>query len=89
MAPNRIVKLAAIIQEHTKKVDAYLTAQKLPTPSFDISCPAVLPLPATIQASQDAVLDASDELSTLMLGPARSIISQPVGTTVKTLLLIR
>lgn len=78
MAPNRITTLASTIQVETQKVNAFLVAENLPTPSFDISCPARLSLPPTIQASQEAVLEASDELTALMLGPARSIVSRPV-----------
>jgi hypothetical protein len=75
MVPSRrIVELASIIQEQTSKVDAYLASNNLPTPSFDISCPPKLFLPAEIQASPDSVLQASDELTALMLGPAESLI---------------
>jgi len=72
------MELASIIHEHTSKVDAYHASQNLPTPSFDASYPARLSLPLDIQNSQEAVLEASDELTALMLGPARSIASQPV-----------
>lgn len=81
MTPNRIVELAAIIYDQTKKVDAYLIAQNLLTPSFDVSYPAVRPLPTAVQDSQETVLEASDELTALFLGPARSII-KPVRTTI-------
>lgn len=71
---NRIVELASIIGKETEKVDTYLTSNHLPTPSFDISCPPKLFLPPEIQASRDAVLEASDELTALMLGPVESLI---------------
>ncbi|KAF4628102.1 hypothetical protein G7Y89_g10046 [Cudoniella acicularis] len=74
---NRIVELASIISEHTSKVDAYLISHNLPTPSFNISYPPKLPLPAEIQASRDAVLEATDELTALMLGPIESLIPPP------------
>ncbi|KAL9620550.1 MAG: hypothetical protein Q9160_004911 [Pyrenula sp. 1 TL-2023] len=77
MSPTRIAELAAKIQEHTSKVDEYLASKALPSPSFDITTPATFNLPPSIQASQNAVLEASDELNLLMLGPLRSIASLP------------
>lgn len=75
MSPtSRIAELASIIHEQTDKVDAYLASNNLPTPSFDISYPPTLSLPAEIQASRDAILEASDELTALMLGPVESLI---------------
>ncbi|TGO23406.1 hypothetical protein BPAE_0133g00040 [Botrytis paeoniae] len=61
MSPaTRIAELAATIQEHTSK--------------FDVSCPLRLSLPPDIQASRNAVLEASDELTALILGPVESLI---------------
>ncbi|KAI9646648.1 hypothetical protein NHQ30_004645 [Ciborinia camelliae] len=78
MAPNtRIAELASIIQEQTSKVDAYLASKNLPSPSFDVSYPLRLSLPPDIQASRNAVLEASDELTALMLGPVESLIPPP------------
>jgi len=75
MAPtSRIMELASIIHEQTSKVDAYLASNNLPTPSFDISCPPKPFLPAEIQASRYAVLEAFDELMALMIGLAESLI---------------
>ncbi|TGO57110.1 hypothetical protein BCON_0069g00040 [Botryotinia convoluta] len=63
MSPNtRIADLAATIQEHTSKVDEYLASNNIPSPSFDVSCPLRLSLPLDIQASRNAVLEASDDL---------------------------
>ncbi|CAG8955512.1 hypothetical protein HYFRA_00009464 [Hymenoscyphus fraxineus] len=74
---NRIVELSSTIHDQTTKLDAYLTANNLPTPSFDISCPLKLLLPPDIQALRDAVLEATDELIALMLGPVESLIPPP------------
>ncbi|KAJ8065081.1 hypothetical protein OCU04_005793 [Sclerotinia nivalis] len=71
---TRIAVLAAKIQEHTSKVDEYLASNNLPSPSFDVSCPVRLSLPPEIQTSRNAVLEASDELTALMLGPVESLI---------------
>lgn len=79
MASNsRIATLAAIIQEETSKVDNYLASNNLPSPSFDVSTPLRLSLPPEILASRNAVLEASDELTALMLGPVESLVP-PVG----------
>lgn len=88
MPPNRIAELATIIHNDTLKVDAYLTSEKLPTPSFDVSCPARLPLPPHIQTAQEAILEATDELTVLMQGPIRSIAGQAVRRPVNLLLTI-
>ncbi|KAF2264998.1 putative O-methyltransferase [Lojkania enalia] len=64
--PTRISQLATSIQEHTAKVDAYFRSHDLPSPSFDIDLPP--DLPAEIRQSQNAILEATDELSDLMLG---------------------
>ncbi|TVY82896.1 O-methyltransferase aurJ [Lachnellula suecica] len=80
MSSTRIMELASIIHNHTSKVDDYLGSQNLPTPSFDISYPATFSLPPEIQVSRQAVLEASDELTTLMLGPASSIAGQPLNS---------
>ena len=80
MPPNRIVELASLIHDHTVKVDDYLASQKLPSPSFGVSNPAKLSLPPQIEASKDAVLEASDELHALMQGPVVYIAAQPVVT---------
>ncbi|PQE06070.1 s-adenosyl-l-methionine-dependent methyltransferase protein [Rutstroemia sp. NJR-2017a BBW] len=73
-SPNRIVELSALIHENTIKVDEFITANGLPTPSFDISQPPVLPLPPHIDSLRKAVIAASDELKTLMLGPIPALM---------------
>lgn len=75
MSPTtRIVELAATIQKRTSKVDEYLEYNSIPSPSFDVSSPLRLSLPPDIQTSRNAVLEASDELTALMLGPVESLI---------------
>ncbi|TVY82551.1 O-methyltransferase gsfB, partial [Lachnellula suecica] len=69
---SRIVELAAIIHEQTLKVDAHLASNQIPAPSFDIDTP--LSLPAEVQVSQGAVLEAIDELQALFLGPIGSVV---------------
>lgn len=82
MSRNRIVELAAQIAEDTTKIDAYLVSHDLPTPSFDISAPLKLHIPPDIQSLHDAVLEASDELTALLSGPARIVANHPVSLPV-------
>ncbi|KAL9119451.1 MAG: hypothetical protein Q9187_003998, partial [Circinaria calcarea] len=63
---SRIVQLAAAIQSHTIKVDAYLTTHGLPSLSFDAEIPS---LPPDTEASRISILEATDEMADLMLGP--------------------
>ncbi|KAF4633303.1 hypothetical protein G7Y89_g4822 [Cudoniella acicularis] len=74
---NIIVELSTLIHENTLKVNEHLTSNGLPTPSFDITQPARLTLPPHIQSLQEAIVDASDELRALMLGPIGYISHQP------------
>ncbi|TVY62310.1 O-methyltransferase gsfB [Lachnellula suecica] len=70
MAHTRIVELASIIQEHTSRIDAYFNAQNIPTNLLTL---------LILQYLHDTVLDASDELTYLLLGPARVIAGQPTS----------
>jgi hypothetical protein len=74
MSQSRIAHLASLIQEHTTKVDNYYTTHSLPHPSFSTTTPLRTVLPTDIQVSRNAVLEASDELTALMLGPIESLI---------------
>lgn len=71
MSTNRIVELANIISKNTEVVDSYLVSQTLPTPSFDAECPERLLFGhgEQIDGARQAVVDATDELQALMLGP--------------------
>jgi hypothetical protein len=51
-----------------------LHAQNLPSPSFSTSTPLRTFLPSEIEASRQAVLEANDELTALLLGPVESLI---------------
>ena len=79
MAPTRIAELASVIQTNTSKVDQYLSSVGTPTPSFDIEAPLAFILPAEIAACREAVLEATDELNSLMLGPIELLNWQAVG----------
>jgi hypothetical protein len=78
MAPNRIVELSTIIDENTRKVDEYFTANGLPTPSFEPSTPPDLPPPPHIVQPKEVALEAMDELQTLLLGPMPKIVQDMI-----------
>ena len=66
---SRIAELAAAVAQHTQKIDNFLTANRLPYPSFDTHGPADLGLPPEIEQSRIAALQASQELNDLLQGP--------------------
>jgi hypothetical protein len=76
---TRIAKLAQLIQASTDKVDSYLQTEGLKTPSFDIDAPAKLELPADIEQAREAILDGTDELHRLILGPKQYLTGLSVG----------
>ena len=69
MVLTRISELASIIALKTAEIDAYTSAKNVPSPSFDPDFPPRLLLHPDIAASRQAILDATDELHALMLGP--------------------
>ena len=66
---SRIKELAASILSDTTAIDDHLQTAKLGSPSFDINAPEKLDLPAELATAKDRVLEATDELHDLMLGP--------------------
>ncbi|KAK1758615.1 o-methyltransferase [Echria macrotheca] len=72
--PSRMVELAQKIARETERVDAYLRANNLPTPSFDVDSPAEFPkLPADILKSKLEIIIATKELNMLAHGPRESV----------------
>ncbi|KAF2183921.1 S-adenosyl-L-methionine-dependent methyltransferase [Zopfia rhizophila CBS 207.26] len=83
-APNPIASanigdLSSIIQENTKIYHDYLISQKLPLPShnqeYTVQFPLSTVLPEDIIEARDKAINASQELSLLLGGPHRNIIS--------------
>ncbi|KAL6721250.1 hypothetical protein ACLMJK_000352 [Lecanora helva] len=70
MAASRIVELASVIQNSTSSIDAHLAQENLPSPSFDAEQPSAVLDNAKIKDARQAILEATDELHSLMLGPA-------------------
>lgn len=80
MGPSRIAELSSSIAENTRKVDEFFIASGLPSPSFDVSTPPDLPLPAEIAQAKEAALEAMDELQALLLGPMPKIFQELIHT---------
>ena len=78
MPTSRISELTSIIAAKTAEIDAYTTSEGLPSPSFDVNNPPRLLSDPRIAASRLAVLEATDELHALMLGPV-GILTPSVG----------
>lgn len=78
---TRIAELALIISTNTEQVDAHLARRGLPSPSFDPDSPAGTLRDSQIVAARLAILEATDELHALMLGPVELLTrQQPVST---------
>ena len=77
-----IRELAAIIAENTATVTRYLTDQGLPQPSFALDGPLQSQIPpeaVEIENARVAVIDATQQLRNLMLGPMDYITSFTVS----------
>lgn len=79
MPSSSIVELASIISSNTSQVDDYLSTHGLPPLSFEPNDESQQhTLPDSIQAAQNAVLEATDELHAHMLGPSGILRQQMV-----------
>jgi len=75
-SPTRIAELATLIQKNTAILDDYLNTNGLPTPSFDESSPPVLHLPKDTADVREAIIEATDELHSLLLGPVMKVYEE-------------
>lgn len=80
MVASRISELSSLIAARTAEVDAYLTSQGLPAPSFDAHAPSHALLDDRIADARRDILEATDELNALMLGPIGLLTSPSVCT---------
>jgi hypothetical protein len=72
MASARITELSTLIAANTEQLNAYFAENNLPTPSFDASALATLPIPEArqdLESARIAVIEACSELSDLLSGP--------------------
>ena len=80
MSRSRISELAGIISANTAEIDAYTAAEGLPSPSFDADNPPGLLLHPKVAALRQQMLEATDELHALMVGPV-GILTPSVRTS--------
>ena len=74
MATTRIAELSSLIAINTANIDEHLARNGLPSPSFEPSGTSLSD--EKIAASRQIILEATDELHALMLGPA-GILTNP------------
>ncbi|KAL2132410.1 hypothetical protein VTI74DRAFT_3828 [Chaetomium olivicolor] len=71
---SRMVALAQKIAKETEKLEAYMNANNLPMPSFDVDAPADFPkLPEDVLKSRQEIIFATKELGLLAHGPRESV----------------
>lgn len=83
MAAARIVEISARIAANTAKVNEYLVANNLPSPSFDENGPSETLIPKDaleVEAARVAIIDDTVELRRLVLGPREYLMSFTVST---------
>jgi len=66
---SRLCELASTISISTSIYNNYLQDHGLPQPSFLPDAPPKMDLPPHIAKARDTILEASEELQALMLGP--------------------
>lgn len=85
MTTSRISELASIIAAKATEIDVYTASETLPSPSSDADSPPRLLFHPRVAASRQTILEATDELHALMLGPV-GILTPSVGATFHLLL---
>ena len=73
MPGARIVELANSIQLNTLKYNHHLSSRGIPSPSFSVETPLSVDLPDDIAECRAAILEATDELHSLALGPVQHV----------------
>lgn len=78
---SRITELANRIAANTKKLNDYLVANNLPPPSFALDGPKDTLVPkheTDVEAARVAIIDDTQELRRLVLGPREYLMSYTV-----------
>ena len=80
-ATTRIAELSSLIARETAKLDEFLRAENLPTPSLDENALESLPIPdrrPDIKEARLSVMEACSELKDLLTGP-KELLRFPVA----------
>jgi hypothetical protein len=73
-SPSRLTELAQTIARETETLEKYLKESGCTTPGFDIDAPMDFPsLPDHIQKTRQIVVECTQELRDLVVGPTESI----------------
>ncbi|KAI0900092.1 S-adenosyl-L-methionine-dependent methyltransferase [Annulohypoxylon nitens] len=78
MSSSQILELSSRIAANTAKLNDYLTANNLPTPSFDLNAPLDTLIPkneADVEKARVAIIDDTLELRRLVLEPREYLMS--------------
>lgn len=81
MGNDRSSELSSIIASHTSAINTYLVQNDLPSPSFQPGAPSEVLSAGSIVQSRQAILEATEELHALMLGPVGILTSPYVRQT--------
>lgn len=84
MATSQIVEISSRIAANTAKLDAYLAAHSLPSPSFSEggAYDSLVPKDEVdVEAARVALIDDTAELRRLVLGPREYLMSFTVSLT--------
>lgn len=79
LSTDRVTELAAIVSRNTERISSYLGQNNLASPSFDIDAP--LDWPEVLRSARKAVVEATEELKSLMQGPKEAIKSELVSAS--------
>jgi hypothetical protein len=73
---SRLTELTDLISTNTKTIEQYFADNNLPSLSFDITAPKDFPVPtanAALQQARRTVINATQELHDLIVGPRESL----------------
>lgn len=77
--PSRLAELAATISSSVSDVDKFVDSQGLPRLTFDADGSSAALTDPRISGPRNALLDATDELHSLMLGPVGLLTTPSVS----------
>lgn len=82
---SQMTMLSTVIATETEKLEKYLMRSGLAQPGFDVTAPGDFPkLPADMQQSRQTIINATQELSSLVRGPREHVrwsvwgVSEPI-----------
>lgn len=76
---TRLSKLAAIISDSASEIDSFLVSRHLPNLTFDADGSSKALLDTDLATPRQALLEATDELHALLLGPVGLLTTRAVG----------